>query len=140
MEDATFGESPERIALDKSGLAIENGQLIKKAPNGTVVGRFGLKEIEKAEAGSRISRMALVFVAAGGALVYAAAEHWQHPGAVWAGYIAGGLLVLFGVIGAYEQILTLRVQGQDLTYPITEESADLRTFVITLNRLKSSSL
>lgn len=140
MEETTFGETPERVALERSGLSIENGQLVKKDPNGTVVGTFGLKEIEKAEAGSRINRVAFVFAAAGAALIYAAAEQWQHPGAVWAGYIGGGILLLFGVIGAYEEILTLRVQGQDLVYPINEESADLKTFVITLNRMKGSSL
>lgn len=140
MEETTFGETPERIALEKSGLAIENGHLVKKDYNGTVVGRIGLKEIEKAEAGRRLNRVALVFAAAGAGLFYMASEEWQHAGAVWAGFIGGALLVLFGVIGAREEVLTLRVQGQDLVYPINEESADLKTFVITLNRMKGSSL
>jgi hypothetical protein len=117
------GDSPAHpyLELPKSLLAVDEGVLFKRTPDGGVIARHPLKSVDGVTVETVFDSFSLVIDLFGGALLWAG-WNWLEPG--WAQWIlmgVGALALLMGLIGAFGNRLVVVYKGERIEYTVTDE-------------------
>lgn len=133
-EDALGAREMEPFRLEKSGLSIENGSLVKRQ-GANLVARHELADIEKVEIRKSLDPFAIVLMllTLGGAAasVVLIEKAWIS----WTSAIVFGLVSFFSLVASNRELLRVSTSHGEVLYHLVDPSDHSAGFAVSLKEL-----
>lgn len=126
---------PTTLGLAKTRLVVEDGELIRRDEAGGVMLRFPLDDVEAVEFVRPFNPFALVALGFGaglGAIGYFVSDY--NVVTVFL-YVAGMASVLMSLMGMFNDVVLLRVRGEEIRIESPDVANDIRGFVASLRSM-----
>jgi hypothetical protein len=134
-DDAPGGNSPGLLALPKTRLTVEDGELIRRGDGGEVMMRFPLDDIEAVDFVRPFNLFSLIPLSLAGGLV--ALGIWVSTSNILSVllYVAAMFLTAFAFFGLRNDTLVLTVRGKEVRTDCSETADDVLGFATSLGGL-----
>ena len=133
--DDSRGVGQPYLELPKSHLAVQDGVLLKRTPEGGVVARHPLDSVDSLEAATTFESFSLLIDLVGAGMIWGA---WTWLESSWAQWILigiGGLALLLGLVGAFGTRLVVSYKGEQISYTVADEKDAVDGFVRSVRDL-----
>lgn len=134
--EAGNGDSPDLyLELPKSLLAVDDGVLLKRTPDGGAIARHPLRSVDSVTVETVFDSFSLVIDFFGAVLLWTGWT-WLEPG--WAQWIlmgVGALALLLGLVGAFGTRLVVVYKGERIEYTVADEKDAVEGFARSVRDL-----
>lgn len=127
------------IQLPKSGLLVQDGFLLKRAKDGTIIGRHCLADLRDAGIRSAVDYIGVVFFVGFGALAVVAKLYLASAGWSWAGSIMLAVASLFCLAIARQPRIWIESACGRAEYAMQDDARDCEGFVLSVKGMLSGA-
>jgi hypothetical protein len=135
MSDDITDNSEVEIALGKTGIFIQDNQLIKKEKDGTTTAKYALLSIKRVSFKQTIDPLAFVFLVTAAASIYFPSMYITAELLKWFFYVVAVILFAFFITGFKRNLVVVELEIDTVVYPCLEEHAVVKGFVVSLQEM-----